>query len=54
VACPANLAFQWQRELREYPMPEPEDIQACCLYAYRALAGDDVGDHGQLAESLLG
>ncbi len=37
--------------LREYPMLEPEDIQACFLYAYRALTGDDVDDHGQLAEN---
>jgi len=37
--------------LREYPMLEPEDIQACFLYACRAVAGDDVDNHGQLAEN---
>ena len=28
--------------LREYPFMEPEDIQACLLYAHRSIAGEDV------------
>jgi uncharacterized protein (DUF433 family) len=28
--------------LQEYPFLEPEDIQACLLFAYRALAGEHV------------
>ena len=28
--------------LREYPILEPADIQACLLFAHRSLAGDHV------------
>ena len=28
--------------LQEYPFLEPEDIQACLLFAYRSLAGEHV------------
>ena len=28
--------------LEEYPMLEPEDIQACLLFAHRSLAGEHV------------
>ena len=28
--------------LREYPFLEPEDIQACLLFAYRSMAGEHV------------
>ena len=28
--------------LREYPLLEPDDIQACLLYAHRSIAGEDV------------
>ena len=28
--------------LQEYPFLEPEDIQACLLFAYRALVGEHV------------
>ena len=31
--------------LGDYPILEPEDIQACLLYAYRAVAGEHVYDH---------
>ena len=31
--------------LDEYPILEREDIQACFLYACRAVAGEDVCDH---------
>ena len=33
--------------LHEYPFLEPEDIQACLLYAHRSIAGEDV--HEQVA-----
>ncbi len=28
--------------LREYPLLEADDIQACLLYAHRSIAGEDV------------
>ena len=28
--------------LHEYPVLEPEDIQACLLFAHRSIAGEDV------------
>ena len=28
--------------LSEYPVLEPEDIQACLLYAYRSVAGEEI------------
>ena len=28
--------------LNEYPFLEPEDIQACLLYAHRSLAGEEI------------
>ncbi len=31
-----------QTILEEYPMLEPEDIQACLLFAHRSLAGENV------------
>ena len=30
--------------LMEYPILEPEDVQACLLYAYRSVAGEHVFD----------
>ena len=30
--------------LNEYPFLEPEDIQACLLFAYQSLSGDNVYD----------
>ncbi|MYA88264.1 MAG: DUF433 domain-containing protein [Boseongicola sp. SB0662_bin_57] len=30
--------------LREYPFLEPEDIQACLVFAHRSLAGEHVHD----------
>ena len=36
-----------QTVLREYPILEPEDIQACLLYAHRSMAGERV--HERLA-----
>lgn len=30
--------------LQEYPFLEPEDIQACLLFAHRSLAGEHVYD----------
>jgi len=31
-----------EKILREYPILEPADIQACLTFAYRSLAGEDV------------
>lgn len=31
-----------ERILQEYPFLEPEDIQACLLFAYRSMAGEQV------------
>ena len=31
--------------LQEYPFLEPEDIQACLLFAHRSLAGEHVHEH---------
>ncbi len=28
--------------LNQYPILEPEDIQACLLYAYRSVAGEEI------------
>jgi uncharacterized protein (DUF433 family) len=30
--------------LQEYPFLEPQDIQACLLYAHRSIAGEQVHD----------
>lgn len=37
--------------LREYPFLEPEDIQACLLYAHRSLSGEHVHDRMPLTKS---
>jgi uncharacterized protein (DUF433 family) len=31
-----------ERVLQEYPFLEPEDIQACLLFAYRSMSGEQV------------
>lgn len=28
--------------LSQYPILEPEDVQACLLYAYRSIAGEEI------------
>ena len=30
--------------LAEHPILEPEDIQACLLFAYRSMAGEEIHD----------
>ena len=30
--------------LREYPVLQPEDIQACLLFAHRSVAGEEIHD----------
>ena len=37
--------------LREYPVLEPEDIQACLLFAYRSIAGEHVHELVPIRES---
>ena len=31
--------------LQEYPFLEPEDVQACLVFAHRSLAGEQVHEH---------
>ena len=51
---PANLAAGETVEdlLAHYPFLEPEDMQACLLFAHRALAGEQVHDRISLREAL--
>ena len=37
--------------LEEYPFLEPEDIQACILYAYRSMAGEYVYERMSIQEA---
>lgn len=37
--------------LAEYPFLEPEDIQACVLFAYRSVAGEHVYDRIAMSKS---
>ena len=37
--------------LHEYPILEPEDIQACLLYAHRSIAGEDVHERVTVTRS---
>ena len=37
--------------LRDYPFLEPEDIQACLLFAHRSLAGEHVHDRIAVREA---
>ena len=49
----ANLAAGGTVEdiLRDYPFLEPEDIQACLLFAHRSLAGEHVHDRVAVREA---
>ena len=37
--------------LEEYPFLEPEDVQACMLYAYRSMAGEYVHERVSIREA---
>ena len=37
--------------LREYPILEPEDIQACLLFAHRSMAGEQVYERVPVREA---
>ena len=37
--------------LREYPFLEPEDIQACLLFAHRSVAGERVHERVNVREA---
>ena len=37
--------------LREYPILEPEDIQACLLFAHRSMAGEHVYERVPVREA---
>ncbi len=49
----ANLAAGETVEdlLKNYPLLEPEDVQACLLFAHRALAGEQVHDRISVREA---
>ena len=37
--------------LREYPVLDPEDIQACLLFAHRPVAGEHVHDRAPVRQT---
>lgn len=37
--------------LSEYPILEPEDIQACLLYAHRSVAGEEIHERIPIREA---
>ncbi|MXW48183.1 MAG: DUF433 domain-containing protein [Gammaproteobacteria bacterium] len=37
--------------LSEYPILEPEDIQACLVYAHRSLAGEEIQERITVQET---
>ena len=40
-----------QEILREYPFLEPEDVQACLLFAHRSVAGERVHERVPIREA---
>ena len=40
-----------QEILREYPFLEPEDVQACLLFAHRSMAGERVHERVPIREA---
>jgi uncharacterized protein (DUF433 family) len=40
-----------EKILEEYPFLEPEDIQACLLFAYRSMAGEQVHERISIAKA---
>ena len=40
-----------QEILREYPFLEPEDVQACLLFAHRSMAGERVHERMPIREA---
>ena len=40
-----------QEILREYPFLEPEDVQACLLFAHRSVAGERVHERMPIREA---
>ena len=40
-----------EKILKEYPFLEPEDIQACLLFAYRSMAGEQVHERISVAKT---
>ncbi|MGE0827171.1 MAG: DUF433 domain-containing protein [Candidatus Binatia bacterium] len=39
-----------EKILQEYPFLEPEDIQACLLFAYRSMTGEQVHERVAVAK----
>ncbi|HJY84940.1 MAG TPA: DUF433 domain-containing protein [Candidatus Binatia bacterium] len=40
-----------EKTLNEYPFLEPEDIQACLLFAYRSMAGEQIHERVSVTKS---
>jgi uncharacterized protein (DUF433 family) len=40
-----------ERVLQEYPFLEPEDIQACLVFAYRSMSGEQVHERISVAKT---
>ena len=51
LSCGCGPATSAETILREYPLLEPEDIQACLLYAHRSIAGEDVHERVPISGS---
>jgi len=42
-----------EKILQEYSFLEPEDIQACLLFAYRSMAGEQVHERVSVSKSAM-
>jgi uncharacterized protein (DUF433 family) len=42
-----------EKILQEYPFLEPEDIQACLLFAYRSMAGEQIHERMSASSSVM-
>ena len=42
-----------EKILQEYPFLEPEDIQACLLFAYRSIAGEQIHERVSALKSVM-
>jgi len=42
-----------EKILQEYPFLEPEDMQACLLFAYRSMAGEQIHERMSASSSVM-
>jgi uncharacterized protein (DUF433 family) len=42
-----------EKILQEYPFLEPEDIQACLLFAYQSMAGEQIHERMSASSSVM-